>query len=59
MRLAYHFWNIEDNPGYYSSSTYYGKSGDVLTLAASNIFHRDGAGTAADSATSGGPKSTS
>jgi len=49
VRLAYHFWNIEDNPGYYTSSTYYGKSGDVLTLAASNIFHRDGAGTATDS----------
>jgi hypothetical protein len=49
VRLAYNFWNIEDNPGYYTSSTYYGKSGDVLTLAASNIFHRDGAGTATDS----------
>jgi hypothetical protein len=33
----------------YTSSTYYSKSGDIFTLAASNIFHRDGAGTATDS----------
>jgi hypothetical protein len=26
-RLAYNFWNIEDNPGYYTSSTYYGGRG--------------------------------
>jgi len=43
-RLAYHFWDIEDNPGYFTSSTYYGKAGDILTLAVSNIYHRDGAG---------------
>ncbi len=49
VRLAYNFWDIEDNPGYYTSSTYYGKGGDILTLAASNIFHEDGAGTAEDS----------
>ncbi|MGH9892719.1 MAG: hypothetical protein ACREA0_12160, partial [bacterium] len=49
VRLAYNFWNIEDNPGYWTSSTYYGKAGDILTLGASNIWHRDGAGTAADS----------
>lgn len=49
VRLAYNFWNIEDNPGYYTSSTYYGKAGDILTLGASNIYHRDGAGTAKDS----------
>lgn len=30
-------------------SSIYGKSGDIFTLAASNIFHRDGAGTATDS----------
>ncbi len=49
VRLAYNFWDIEDNPGYYTSSTYYGKAGDILTLGVSNIYHRDGAGTAADS----------
>jgi hypothetical protein len=27
VRLAYNFWNIEDNPGYYTSSTYYGGRG--------------------------------
>jgi len=49
VRLAYNFWNIEDNPGYYTSSTYYGKAGDILTLGASNIYGRDLAGTATDS----------
>lgn len=49
MRLAYNFWNIEDNPGYYTSSTYYGKAGDILTLGVSNIYGRDLAGTATDS----------
>ncbi|MDQ3580320.1 MAG: OprO/OprP family phosphate-selective porin [Pseudomonadota bacterium] len=48
-RLAYNFWNIEDNPGYYTSSTYYGKSGDILTLGVSNIYGRDLAGTPTDS----------
>ncbi len=48
VRLAYNFWNVEDNPGYWTSSTYYGKAGDVFTVATSNIYHKDGAGTAAD-----------
>ncbi|MGQ0592101.1 MAG: hypothetical protein ACT4QB_05470 [Gammaproteobacteria bacterium] len=49
VRLAYNFWDIEDNPGYYTSSTYYGKAGDILTLGVSNIYGRDLAGTATDS----------
>ena len=24
-RISFNFWNIEENPGYYTSSTYYGK----------------------------------
>ncbi len=48
VRLSYNFWEIEDNPGYYTSSTYYGKAGDILTLGASNIWQRDGAGTVDD-----------
>jgi hypothetical protein len=48
VRLSYNFWNIEDNPGYYTSSTYYGKMGDVFTLAVANLYHEDGVGTRAD-----------
>lgn len=48
VRLAYNFWNVEDNPGYWTSSTYYGKASDIFTVGASNIYHKDGAGTAAD-----------
>lgn len=48
-RLSYNFWNIEQNPGYYTSSTYYGKAGDILTVAVASQYQEDGAGTAADS----------
>lgn len=48
-RVSYNFWNVEDNPGYYTSSTYYGTAGDVLTVAASNIYHEDGVGVATNS----------
>jgi len=37
-------------PGYYTSSTYYGKAGDVLTLAAAFQYQEDGAGTIVDPA---------
>lgn len=49
-RLAYNFWNMEGNPAYYTSSTYYGGAGDVLTLAVSAQTQKDGAGTALDPA---------
>lgn len=49
-RLAYNFWNMEGNPAYYTSSTYYGGAGDVLTLAVSAQQQSDGAGTVADPA---------
>ncbi|MDO9105252.1 MAG: hypothetical protein Q7U57_09855 [Methylovulum sp.] len=51
QRFAYNFWEVEKNPGYYTSGTYYGKGGDILTLAVSNQYQEDGAGTAADPGT--------
>jgi hypothetical protein len=45
-RVAYNFWDVEDNPGYYTSSTYYG-SANVLTLALVGLSQQDGVGTAA------------
>jgi hypothetical protein len=51
QRVAYNFWEVEKNPGYYTSGTYYGKGGDVLTVAVSNQYQEDGAGTALDPGT--------
>lgn len=48
QRVAYNFWDVEKNPGYYTSGTYYGTGGDILTLAVSNQYQEDGAGTAMD-----------
>lgn len=45
QRVAYNFWDVEKNPGYYTSGTYYGGGGDILTLAVSNQYQEDGAGT--------------
>lgn len=44
-RVAYNFLNVEKNPGYYTSGTYYGSAGDVLTLAAAFQYQEDGAGS--------------
>lgn len=44
-RLAYNFLNKESNPGYYTSSTYFGKAGDIFTLALSAQSQSDGYGT--------------
>lgn len=44
-RFAYNFWNAEKNRGYYTSSTYFGKAGDILTLALGTSFEKDGAGS--------------
>jgi hypothetical protein len=49
-RFAYNFLEKESNPGYYTSSTYFGKGGDILTLALSMQSQSDGYGTAAQSA---------
>ncbi|HFD87188.1 MAG TPA: hypothetical protein ENJ35_05890 [Gammaproteobacteria bacterium] len=48
-RLAYNFLDKEANPAYYTSSTYYGKAGNILTLAISAQYQDDGYGTVADS----------
>ncbi len=53
-RLAYNFLNKEANPGYYTSSTYYGKAGDILTLAVSAQYQDDGYGTAVQEGSFGG-----
>ncbi|RCU45267.1 hypothetical protein DU002_16240 [Corallincola holothuriorum] len=47
-RLSYSFWNMEGNPAYYTSSTYYGAAGDVLTLGVSAQYQEDGTGTTTD-----------
>ncbi len=47
-RLSYNFLNVEKNPGYYTSSTYYGGAGDVFTVGLAMQYQEDGTGTAAD-----------
>lgn len=47
-RISYNFLNVEKNPGYYTSSTYYGTGGDILTLAFAINHQAGGAGTAAN-----------
>jgi len=44
-RLAYNFLNVEQNPGYYTSGTYYGGAGDILTLAVAVQHQEDGSGS--------------
>lgn len=51
QRVSYNFLEVEKNPGYYTSGTYYGKGGDILTLAASNQYQYHGAGTQLDPGT--------
>lgn len=45
-RFAYNFLNMEQNPGYYTSSTYYGGLGNILTLAVSFQSQNGGTGSA-------------
>lgn len=45
FRLAYNFLNVEDNPGYYTSGTYYGAAGDILTLGIALQHQDDGCGS--------------
>ena len=47
-RIAYNFLNMESNPGYYTSSTYYGNGGDILTLALVYQSQENGTGTAVE-----------
>ena len=44
-RFAYNFLNMEDNPGYYTSSTYYGGLGNILTLGVSMQSQSNGTGS--------------
>ncbi|CAB1275073.1 hypothetical protein [Candidatus Nitrosacidococcus tergens] len=44
-RIGYNFWNVEQNPGDYLSSTYYGTQGDILTIGSSFQYQAHGAGT--------------
>lgn len=45
-RVTYNFLQPEDNPGYYTSSTYYG-SAEILALAVAGMYQKNGVGTAA------------
>lgn len=47
-RLSYNFLNVEKNPGYYTSSTYYGAESDVLTVGLAMQHQEDATGTAID-----------
>ena len=44
-RVAFNFLDVEDNPGYYTSSTYYGAA-NVFTIGASMMYQKNGAGSA-------------
>ena len=48
-RLAYNFLNVEMNPGYYTSATYYGSQGNILTTAITLQSQSDGTGSRAES----------
>jgi hypothetical protein len=45
-RVVYNFWDVEDNPGYYESSTYYGQA-NILTLGFVVQSQKDAVGTVA------------
>lgn len=49
-RVAFNFLDMEANPAYYTSSTYFGEGGDILTFGLSFQSQADGAGTAAEPA---------
>mgnify|MGYP001479640285 CR=1 FL=1 len=41
-RVAFNLLDIEKNPGYYTSSTYYGEGGDILTVGLAAQHQKDG-----------------
>ena len=47
-RFSYNFLNKEPNPGYYTSSTYFGEAGDIFTVAFAVQHQSDGTGTATE-----------
>jgi len=44
-RVAYNFLEVEKNPGYYTSGTYYGGGGDIFTLGLAAQYQEDGSGS--------------
>jgi hypothetical protein len=46
-RVQWNLLNDEDNPGYYTSGTYYGTAGDIVAVAAGFSHQHNGAGSAA------------
>lgn len=44
-RLAYNFLAVEQNPGYYTSGTYFGAAGDVFTVGVAAQYQENGAGS--------------
>ena len=44
-RVAYNFLNVEKNPGYYTSGTYYGGLGDIFTIGFATQYQEDGTGS--------------
>ena len=44
-RLQWNLLNDEDNPGYYTSGTYYGTAGDIVAISGNVIHQKDGAGS--------------
>lgn len=44
-RFTYNFLNVEKNPGYYTSGTYYGTAGDIFSLAVTVQHQSDGVGS--------------
>ena len=47
-RIAYNFLDMEKNPAYYTSSTYFGGGGDIFTVGLSFQSQSDGTGTIAE-----------
>jgi len=46
-RVSYNFLEVEKNPGYYTSSTYYGKGGNILTVGFAAQYEEDMLGSVA------------
>jgi hypothetical protein len=46
-RVTYNVFNKEDNPGYYTSGTYYGTAGHILAIAGGLNYQANGAGSLA------------
>ena len=49
VRLAHHLLSIESNFGYYTSSTYFGEQGDILTMGFSFQNQIGGTGSVTES----------